>query len=188
MKMKNFTGFSIALLSLASFIVCAGDDYSPAEYKPKDIYSEQDIHSSSVVMPETTPKKPQNADVEIKHEVIPTVTHYKESNTHASKATDDVQSEKPSPSSSIIIFIAALLAMGIFFFRRKLIRAKSLNNSSSSSVYAVQGSTGVERYIEKLVVRKTGVEKYLERQTEIIPATGVAKYMAKQVVRGRLNR
>lgn len=173
MKVNKFTGLLMALLSLASFIVCAAD-YIPEDYNPKDIYTEQKISISSVFTPETT-QKTQKADVDINHEVI---TGYKESTRLVRNAT--VQSEKTTSSGSMIVFIAALLAMGRGVFRR-LIHEKSSNHSYSSSANAIQGSTGVERYVERLVITKTGVEKYLERQAKIIPATGVAKYLARQV-------
>ncbi len=80
--------------------------------------------------------------------------------------------------------LVALAAVGFFLFNKKGGAGSASGGGSSSAYGDASGSTGVEKYIDRLGINKTGVAKYLEKQ-DSTPATGVAKYMAKQILKDR---
>jgi len=186
----------MAMLVLSNGMAFAADAYQPAEYQPKVDYSTPVAPAESEAV--ATVGQPENADAKDEAKALqPEAPAVKASPETARKAAEaspravgtaasvSPQSEQTSGSSSNILFIAAgLVAMAIFFFRRKATTVSS--DMPGRSVQSVEGSTGVERYIEKLAGgEKTSVEKYLESLPEAPPLTGVSKYLARQ---GRVER
>lgn len=189
--MNRFLFWGLTMAMLANGMAFAADAYQPAEYQPKVDYSRT---PAAPAKPEAVATVSQPEDVGSKDEakaLQPEASPVKASPETARKAIEDSPravgsaatirpSEQTSGSSSNIVFIlAGLAAIGIFLFRRKT--APVSGDMSGRSVEAVEGPTGVERYVQKLAgAEKTGVEKYLESLPEAPPLTGVAKYLARQ--------
>lgn len=167
---------ALALLAVCSSAF-AESDYPATDFQPKVVYSDSNYKHDSSAPGVATPAK--NAD-----KSAVTVS--------SSEAAVVVSSQGGSESSSSTFMILALgaAAAGVFFFKNKGKGPKASSSSSYgsyvSSSAAAEGATGVERYLNKVSESsKTGVAKYLEQQSEVAPSTGVAKYVAKQVVKDR---
>lgn len=183
-----FRGLTMAMLS--NGMAFAADAYQPAEYQPKVDYSAP----AAPAKPEAVVMVSQTEGVVSKDEakaLQPEASPVKPSPETARKTAEDSPravgsaavvspSEQTSGSSSnIVLIVAGLAAIGIFFFRRQTTTVSS--DVSGRSVESVEGTTGVERYVQKLAgAKKTGVGKYLESLPEAPPLTGVAKYLARQ--------
>lgn len=191
--MNSFLFRGLAMAMLSNGMAFAADAYQPAEYQPKVDYSAP----AAPTKPEAVVivSQPENVDVkDVKDEakpLQPEASPVKASPETAKKTAEDSPravgsaaisspSEQTSGSSSnIVLIVAGLAAIGIFFFRRQTTTVSS--DVSGRSVESVEGTTGVERYVQKLEgAKKTGVEKYLESLPEAPPLTGVAKYLARQ--------
>ncbi len=172
MKVNNLAVFAMILGVLASGMAGADDDYSPAEYQPKDSYSEQYAGTAA-------PSMKKAARVNIDNSVI--AGNKPEMSPATSNA--DTQSEQSPMFVETIVLAIGLVAVGAFRFRSKLPRMPLFNTVSTIAGEAPESSTGVERYLEKMAASKTGVEKYLDRQAAVAPPTTVAKYLAKQIVK-----
>ncbi|MDD2761923.1 MAG: hypothetical protein PHH11_16720, partial [Methylomonas sp.] len=148
----------------------ADPNYPATNYQPKVLFSDADYKHSSAA-----PSAPGAAS---------SASSSSAASVSASSA-EDVQVEKPASSDLSLFGIIALAAAGFYFFSKKQSGASGAAAAASEDYTAsVGGSTGVEKYLEKMGANKTGVAKYLEKQTEN-PKTGVAKYMAKQIVKDR---
>jgi len=168
------TGSSAASKQSSKSVATESDENYPAtNYQPKVLFSDADYkHSSSA---------PSVGGSSVKSSKP----------TSASALVEVVQTEKAASSNFSYIGLIALAIAGFFIYNKKS-GAKSSKQSvrSSNSVVldytaSADATTGVEKYLEKLIdVNKTGVAKYLEKQTST-PSTGVAKYMAKQIVKDR---
>lgn len=206
MNKNPLTNAALATLLLVSTSVMAESDYPATDFQPKVVYSDSSASQSQ-------PAEADAAKVEAKAEADdanypatnykPKVVYhdadYKHSSTAPSASSDSssapkatasaasvsnevIQNEKAGSSDFSMIGLIVLAIAGFFVFNKK---SKVKSGSASSDDVAVSGSTGVEKYLEKMGANKTGVAKYLEKQTEQQPATGVAKYMAKQIVKDK---
>jgi hypothetical protein len=188
MKLNNLTVFSMIILSLASGIVGADDDYSPAEYQPKDSYTENYVSSAAQAVKETAVENSHNSAIGSNEQARSPMTGNAQLDkdfANAPASNGETRNERSLFPNESIVFAMVLVAVGAFLFRSKLPWLPLSNTVATVAENSAERSTGVERYIEKLAVRKTGVAKYLDRQAEVAPATTVTKYLAKQIVRDK---
>jgi hypothetical protein len=205
-KKNELTKAVLAALLLASTSVMAESDYPAADFQPKVVYSDSGASKSE---PAAKPAAAQATESDANYpatsfqpKVVYSDNDYKHSSaapsaagggstksasasavTSASAANEVIQTEKAASSDFSFIGLIALAVVGFVVYSKK---SAGKSSASASSDYSVDagGSTGVEKYLEKMGANKTGVAKYLEKQTEN-PSTGVAKYMAKQIVKDR---
>lgn len=208
MKTNELTKGVMAALLLSSSMVVA-QDYPAADYQPKVLYSNPDYASSSsassVAAPAAKVAEPVEADpnypaTNFQPKVLYSDSAYKHdksapaldtsSKTGASSVASVSEptetAAEPSKDSSInsVLGLVALAGVGFFLYSRKS-GSNASGSASSSDAYATSGeATGVEKYIDRLGMNKTGVAKYLEKQGSN-QTTGVARYMAKQIVKDR---
>ena len=183
-------------LIMANFIVNASEEYSPAEYKPKVDYSEYTGGSVPIADLDVNEKSKaaltiaQKSVVNTVQATTNTVDKAEISAVNVPKSEDNtiIQTETAIQPNLILIVVVVSMLGGFVVFRRKSTNTTTATSRSAIAVLDLENaSTGVERYIEKIAVSKTGVDKYLERQLESAPSTGVANYLAKQVVRNNLK-
>jgi hypothetical protein len=183
-------------LIMANFIVNASEEYSPAEYKPKVDYSEYTGGSVPIADLDVNEKSKaaltiaQKSVVNTVQATTNTVDKAEINAVNVPKSEDNtiIQTETAIQPNLILIVVVVSMLGGFVVFRRKSTNTTTATSRSAIAVLDLENaSTGVERYIEKIAVSKTGVDKYLERQVESMPSTGVANYLAKQVVRNNLK-
>ena len=211
MKKNELTKVVLAALVFASSVAMAESDYPAADFQPKVIFSD-DSASQSASEPKETAAKVEEADenfpaANYQPKVLFSDADYKHSPaapsakgssvstsapTLASAEVEVIQAEKEASSNFSYIGLIAIAIAGFFVYTKKtggvsLSSGKSSKKVAPSNSYAAaaDGSTGVEKYLEKVGIKKTGVAKYLDKQVETYPSTGVAKYMAKQIIKDR---
>jgi len=191
----------MAALVLASPLALAESDYPAANFQPKVVYSDSNYKAEptqpAAVAPvvENDPNFPAANyqpkvlfnDPNYKHSsaapVAPGASRSAAASAPSTSAAVETSAPAKSGSSDTTLFgLIALAAVAGYFLMNK----KGGSSTTSGADYSVgnDGATGVEKYLEKMGANKTGVAKYLEKQTEV-PATGVSRYMAKQVVKDR---
>lgn len=192
--MNQLSKAVFAAMLLASFSAIADSNYPASDFKPKVIYSD----GSSTAAPSTSAAKPAEkveADpnypaTNFQPKVLFSADDYKHSSeapsassraATATSAAEAVSEETAVSSNNNLIGLLVLAAIGFVLYKAKCGPKKSATASAAASDSSV---TGVERYLEKQGINKTGVAKYLEKQNAN-PATGVAKYVAKQVFRDK---
>jgi len=196
----------MAALVFASSSVLAESDYPAADFQPKVVFSNDSAQSAPAVtsaakapaedVAEADPNFPAANyqpkvlfnDSEYKHSAAApvasgTAKSAVSGSTSAAASVEVIQTEKEASSDFSMVGLIALAVIGFVLYSKK---SGGQAASAGSSVYTTSagGSTGVEKYLEKIGANKTGVAKYLEKQTEN-PSTGVAKYMAKQIIKDR---
>lgn len=139
--------------------------YPAANFQPQVVYSDENYkHSESVKSSSLAASTEKSAE-----EVV---------------ATESVASVKKDDSSMNYIFgLVGLIAAGAFLMKKQSAGSgsKTSSTSTTSAPIAKSASTGVARYLNK--VSGTGVSRYIDKKVKTTtPATGVAKYMAKQAV------
>lgn len=200
--MNKLTKVAMVLSLLISPLAFAGEDYPAANFEPKVLFSSDEASSSATSAP-VAAKAVETVEVDSNYPAAnfqPKVTFNDEAYKHSSAApgTPSVakstsasvstvaeaapQAEKAEGSNNNLIGFVLLAAVGFFLYNKK--SAKTGSVAPAQEYIQAEGSTGVEKYLEKQGMNKTGVAKYLDKQTAN-PATGVAKYMAKQIVRDR---
>jgi len=198
-KTYQLTKIAMIMSLLSSPLAFAGADYPAADFQPKVLYSAEGS-SSATAAPATTAVETTQSDssypaTNFQPKVLFSDNGYVHSAAApgvpaqakatapvtASSASEVVDTTEKEGSSNNLIGLAVLAAIGFFFYNKK---SASKAPASSSDAYTDGGATGVEKYLEKQGMNKTGVDKYLEKQTSN-PATGVAKYVAKQIVKDR---
>jgi hypothetical protein len=206
-KKNELTKAVLAALILASSSVLAESDYPAADFQPKVLFSDESAQSAPEAKPAAaaaSAAKVEEADsnypaANYQPKVLFSDAEYKHSAaapnagsaaaksssapvSAASAANEVIQSEKAGSSDFSLIGLLVLAAAGFLMYSKKS-GGKAVSSTAQDFTIAT-GSTGVEKYLEKMGANKTGVAKYLEKQTAN-PATGVAKYMAKQIVKDR---
>jgi hypothetical protein len=163
----------IALSSATPYCVFAETVYAPIEYQPK-------IHYAA---PEFTHKpkalgihKPSDAD-QVSHSEQLTISKAELTNASANSSGGNL------PYLGIMLVIG----LALLFVRRMRVQNQVVSSQSSMLSAQTITVTRVERYFQALGSEKTGVEKYLQRQSNTPALTGVAKYIAKQVVKDRVG-
>ena len=207
MKQNKLTKVVMAALVLASFSVLAESDYPAADFQPKVVFSDESAQSAPATKSAAKAPAAQTAeadpnfpaanyqpkvlfnDSDYKHSaaapVAPGTTRSTVSGTTSAAASVEViQNEKAASSDFSLVGLIALAVIGFVLFSKKSGGKAAASAGSSAYVASAGGSTGVEKYLQKISPNKTGVAKYLEKQTEN-PSTGVAKYMAKQIIKDR---
>lgn len=200
-------GVMVALVLTSSMAMA--EEYPAADYQPKVLYTNPD-YSGAKAAPAPAASAPAAKSVVKEVEVDPaypatnfqpkvlyTDSGYKHSSaapgtvqtakssgstSSAEAAVDVIQTEKAASSDFSYIGLGLLAVAGFFIYNKK--SPKAAKSASGDSYQVASGATGVEKYLEKMGANKTGVAKYLEKQ-DSNPATGVAKYMAKQIVKDR---
>lgn len=208
MKKNQLTKSLMAALMLTSGAAMAGADYPAADYQPKVLYTNPD-YKESAAAPAAAKSAPvaKAAAVEVaadpnfpaanfQPKVLYSNADYKHTSaapaatgasssakpTAAEAAVDVIQSEKEGSTDFSLVGLLALAVAGFFLYNNKSTGSVSVDSSDD---YSREGdATGVEKYLEKIGANKTGVAKYLEKQ-DTSTTTGVARYMAKQVVKDR---
>jgi len=206
-KKNQLTKSLMAAFMLTSGAAMAGADYPASDYQPKVLYTNPDYKESAAAPAKSAPAaKPAAVEVDpnfpaanFQPKVVYNDAGYKHSaaapsaaggsvsssskESAASAAVEVIQSEKEASSDFSYIGLIALALAGFFLFNKK--SSGSSASAGSSEDYSQAGdATGVEKYLEKIGANKTGVAKYLEKQGTTT-TTGVARYMAKQVVKDR---
>lgn len=206
MKKNELTKAVLAALLLASTSVMAESDYPAADFQPKVVYSDAGASKSEPAAKPAAAAQATESDANypatnFQPKVVYSDNDYKHSSaapsaagggssksasavTSASAANEVIQTEKAASSDFSFIGLIALAVVGFVVYSKKSAGKNSSASTGSDYSAAAGGSTGVEKYLEKMGANKTGVAKYLEKQTEN-PSTGVAKYMAKQIVKDR---
>jgi hypothetical protein len=205
-KQNKLTKVVMAALVLASFSVLAESDYPAADFQPKVVFSDESAQSTAAAKPAAKAPAAQAAeadpnfpaanyqpkvlfnDSDYKHSaaapVAPGATRSTVSGTTSAAASVEViQNEKAASSDFSLVGLIALAVIGFVVYSKKS-GGKAASPVASAYAASAGGSTGVEKYLQKIGANKTGVAKYLEKQTEN-PSTGVAKYMAKQIIKDR---
>lgn len=210
MKKNQLTKSLMAAFMLTSGAAMAGADYPAADFQPKVLYTNPDYKESAAAPVSAAKSAPvaKAAAVEVEADpnfpaasfqpkVLYSNADYKHSSaapaavgasssakpTAAAAAVEVIQSEKEGSSDLSIVGLLALAVVGFLLFNKK--SSGSTAGTAASDSYSQSGdATGVEKYLEKIGANKTGVAKYLEKQGTTT-TTGVARYMAKQVVKDR---
>ncbi len=204
--MNNLTKSVMVASLLSSSVVFAGADYPAADFQPKVLYSSEAATASaasSAPAPASSSSSESDANypaTNYQPKVLFSDSSYQHSSAapgtpQVSKASGSVASAsvseqavaaEKSDSNNNLIGLVALAAIGFFLYSKKNAKGGAAGPSANVTERPVVAgeSTGVEKYLEKQGLNKTGVEKYLEKQTAN-PATGVAKYMAKQIIKDR---
>jgi len=191
----------MAALVLASPLALAESDYPAADFQPKVVYSDPNYKAEAPQPAAAAPaveNDPNFPAANYQPKVLFNDPGYKHSSVApvapgasrpaaavASSASAEVEASAPAKSGSsdtTLFGLIAVAAVAGYFLMNK----KGGGSAAGAADYSVanDGATGVEKYLEKMGANKTGVAKYLEKQTEV-PATGVSRYMAKQVVKDR---
>lgn len=205
MKKNELTKAVLAALVFASSSVLAASDYPAADFQPKVVFSDESAQKATESKAPAAEAKVEAADpnfpaANYQPKVLYSDADYKHSSAAPSlpggasksaassaasvSAAEEVQAEEPASSDFSLIGLIVLGAAGFYFFSKKQSGGSTGTAASVDYIASASGSTGVEKYLEKMGANKTGVAKYLEKQTEN-PKTGVAKYMAKQIVKDR---
>lgn len=193
-----------ALVFVSSTVMAA--DYPASDFKPKIVYSDSSATASAGTSSKSAAKTVEQEAADPKFPAAsfqPKVVFNDESYSHSGTAPKAPNSSKSSVSSSgsdadlggqagepaasgsnnNLIGLLVLAAVGFFLYKQNF-----AGNAGAKKAAQVAGnagdSTGVEKYLEKQGINKTGVAKYLDKQGAN-PATGVAKYMAKQIVKDK---
>ncbi len=208
MKKNKLTKSLMAALLLTSGMAMAESDYPAADYQPKVLYTNPDYKESAAPAAKSAPaSKPAAVEVEadpnfpatnFQPKVLYSDSDYKHNSaapvaasssstaskpSAASAALEVIESEKAASTDFSLIGLLVLAAAGFLVYSKKS-GGRSLPASSSEDYIHAGDSTGVEKYLEKIGANKTGVAKYLEKQGSNT-TTGVARYMAKQIVKDR---
>lgn len=207
MSKNIFVKTVASAILLVSGVALAGSDYPAADFQPKVVYSDDSaVQAAKSAAPASKPAEvvvendPNFPAANFQPKVVFADANYKHDSTApgvaspaksaaASSVVESseaavVVSEKVGSESSNSTFMIVMLvgAAGVFFLYNKKQAPASVGGGSSDVV--ASGATGVEKYLDKMGANKTGVAKYLEKQGTTT-ATGVARYMAKQIVRDR---
>jgi hypothetical protein len=207
-KKNQLTKGLMAAFMLTSGAVIAGADYPAADFQPKVLYNNPDYKESapapSAAKSAPAPKAaasemdPNFPAANFQPKVVFNDSGYKHSSaaptspggvssssktTAASAAVEVIQAEKEASSDFSMIGLIGLALVGFLLFNKK--SSGSAGSTAAYDDYSNNGdATGVEKYLEKIGANKTGVAKYLEKQGTT-STTGVARYMAKQIVKDR---
>lgn len=202
----------MSALLLTSTLAIAESDYPAADYQPKVLYTDPDYKGSAAAPVEKSAAAAKPTPVEVveadpnfpathfQPKVVFSDPNYKHDSTapvaasSSSKATSSASSSSAASSSVAapasesgssntgLFGLIALAAIGFFVYSKN---SGAKAGSASGSAYADSNeATGVEKYLARAGINKTGVAKYIEKQGTTT-TTGVARYMAKQVVKDR---
>ncbi len=190
------------------------DDYPAADFQPKVLYSDSSYKhtgsapaASGASKTKFDPNYPAAAfepkvlykDSSYKHKADK-VASSRSRSTSSSTATagaasaETASAESGDSDQSMLIGVIVLAVLGFFFYRKNADTAAPKARPASrrpapraavATADAAEGATRVERYLAKKQPKTTRVEKYLQDKEKSLPSTGVAKYLAKQVVRSR---
>jgi len=145
--------------------------YPAADFQPQVIYHDDNYKPSETVKATATKVTEEK--------VAKTV----ETDTADVAATGET-AKKEDTSLNYILGLVGLVAVGGFLFKKQGGCASAKKAATSTRVASATtkiANTGVARYLNK--VSGTGVSRYLEQKVKTsTPVTGVAKYVAKQVV------
>jgi hypothetical protein len=198
-KKNTLTKAMLSTLLLFSSAVMAADQYPASDFKPKVVYSDTTGSSSSAKATAPVQVDPNYPATNYQPKVLFNDDSYKHSSAapsihSASSATSSTSeavaatNDAATPASNNFLYgILALAAVGFFLYKQKAgcPTSKPATSSAATSRNTDGGSTGVEKYLQKQGINKTGVAKYLDKQGEN-PATGVAKYVAKQKIKDKI--
>jgi hypothetical protein len=197
----NLTNGLIAALLLASPMAGAESRFPASDFKPKVIFQDADqiaqhgksasAHAGETTKPDakypatafqpTVVYKDENYKPNRSSSALPVERDTSANVVTASEPATGGQAAKSGQSNNWI-FLVALAVAGFVFFKSKG-KSQAAEARTYYPVYSSEpgGLTGVARYLNK--AEGTGVSRYLEKQSKSEKAaTGVAKYMAKQVV------
>lgn len=202
MKAIKLIHVSIVALSLATpCCVFAETVYAPIEYQPKIHYAapefthnptvigkssamvetktvaENDIETRQVRQPMALGIHKLSDVVQVSHSERVTISKPEQTNTSANSSGGNL----PYLGIMLVISLALLIVRRVWSQSQVVSRQPSTLSAQAITV------TRVERYLQALGSEKTGVEKYLQRQSNAPALTGVAKYIAKQVVKDRVG-
>ncbi len=203
---NNFLKGVLAAMVLTSPLAGAATQYPASDFKPKVLYSDTDYKHSQSAPAATAAKKadPRYPAADFQPKVLYKDSGYKHkadavsaapkasSSTGGTEAQPAAEGAKEGSDNTMLIGLIVLAAVGFYFLKGKKGAATQASSARPASrraapVYRGEagGLTGVAKYLAGKEVKVTGVAKYLESKEQTAPATGVAKYMAKQAVAAR---
>jgi len=207
-KNKKIYKGILAALILVSPLVNAKTDYPAANFQPKVLYSDSGYKHSGSTSSSTNGNSKKTKfdanypaaafepkvvfkDTNYKHKKnIGATTRSNSNSTVASVEEESADSGQGNSDQIILVGLIVLAGLGFYFFRKKSPsvprkrRTASRRPGTSYKSSEKGGVTGVAKYLEGKESKVTGVAKYLAGKQQTV-ATGVAKYMAKQVVAAR---
>jgi hypothetical protein len=199
---------------LSPFVAQAtSDEYPAADFQPKVLYSDSDYKhtesapaASGASKTEFDPNYPAAAfepkvlykDSSYQHKADKVTASPRTSSASSSSSASSENGEASSAKSedsdqTMLIGVVVLAVLGFFFYRKNAGTAAPKSRATSrpapraavATADVAEGATRVERYLAKKQPKTTRVAMYLQQKEKSLPSTGVAKYLAKQVVRSR---
>ncbi|MCK9607034.1 MAG: hypothetical protein M0R33_11375 [Methylomonas sp.] len=205
-NIKFITG-SIAALSLLANCALAETVYEPAEYQPQNSYAASEFKITPANRPQNSPAASATSITQVEPsspQIRPSATGDKGKSNRpgiavetmdqqpelaTSKASAPASTSSNSPSYDLLYpGIVLLGVLMLWLVSKKRLRNASFFTTGKPATPESSATvlTGVERYLRMSNAEKTGVEKYLEKHTKATKPTGVAKYLAKQVIRDKV--
>ncbi len=205
------SAFIAALLS-PLMAYATSDEYPAADFQPKVLYSDSGYkHSESAPAASGGESKtkfdPEHPAAAFEPKVLykdPNYQHKEDkivsssrsssaaSSTADSASVETASAEAEGSDQTMLIGIVVLAVLGFFFYRKntdaaapKATAPRRPAPKAPVAAEAPEGATRVERYLARKQPKTTRVAKYLQDKEKSLPSTGVAKYLAKQVVRSR---
>ena len=211
MKKYNCINGIFAALLLTSPLVSAESDYPAADFQPKVLFNDSDYQhnqsegTSSSASQNRTKADPNYPAATFEPKVLYKDDSYKPSKSEArastsrpsvatneqtaSSGTEEIQPDDSMQTYLIGLVILALVG-GVIFKKfsetkpKPKARPRSRPRTAAPAANDSGTLTGVARYLNEKIPAVTGVAKYLESR-ENAPSSGVAKYVAKQVIKSR---
>ena len=212
MKKYNYIKGIFAALILTSPLASAESDYPAADFQPKVLFNDSDYQhnqskgtSSSSASQNRTEADPNYPAATFEPKVLYKDDSYKPSKSQAkastsrpsvstneqtaSSGTEEIQADDSMQTYLIGLVILALVG-GVIFKKysetkpKPKARPRPRARAAAPAANDSGALTGVARYLNEKMPAVTGVAKYLEGR-ENAPTSGVAKYVAKQVIKSR---
>lgn len=208
---NNITIGVFSALILASTVAGAEQKYPAADFQPEVVFQDNDLinkNANSAKAPASA--KSVKHETVVTEEVAdskypaanfkPQVVFHDEkyvagksvpsSRRSSNLVADKVDIEKPvnakakDSTTNYLIGLIVLAAAGFFLFKKQGGSCKTETSRKSTKAHSAHpgGLTGVAKYVNR--ISGTGVSRYIDKNVKSVTAakTGVAKYMAKQVV------
>lgn len=208
MKKYNYINGIFAALLLTSPLVSAESDYPAADFQPKVLFNDSDYqHNQSKGTTSSGNQNRTKADPNYPAATFEPKVLYKDDSYKPSKSIARASTSRPSVSTNqqtassateesasddsmqtyLIGLVVLALVGGLIFKKYSAAKPPARRPRPRAAVSAANDSgalTGVARYLNEKMPAITGVAKYLESR-EGTPTSGVAKYVAKQVIKNR---
>jgi hypothetical protein len=148
----------------------ADSKYPAADFQPKVLFKDENYKPSPSTASSSSPSSTSKS------------SSAQSSAVAQEESADTKKADKQGGSNWVVLVLLAIAGVVFYSRRSKSTGAQAESHARTQTTYSdASGLTGVAKYINK--TSGTGVSRYLDKQSKIEkPATGVAKYMAKQAV------